>query len=178
LSSCCIKLSEKLTSLIASMSTSSILPGSYCRFTVAKFGAANHIFLDKSAFISYKLVSNLCVRMGNNSYLPVLGHGLAIISLNGQRILVRNMLHVPGLVVPLYSFRCTSPNQDVDSLARQGLESLFIFRHLSCRLTYPRIAIFHSSLWNNLCPTLVCSFALPVQNCLSLGVQISGYYQR
>jgi hypothetical protein len=30
LSSCCIKLSKKLMSLIASMSTSSILPGPYC----------------------------------------------------------------------------------------------------------------------------------------------------
>jgi hypothetical protein len=43
--------------------------------------------------------------MGNNSFLPVLGHGTAIISLNGQRILVRNALHMPGLVVPLYSLR-------------------------------------------------------------------------
>ena len=61
------------------------------------------MFPDKLAFISYKLVSNLRVHMGNNSYLPVLGRGLAIISLNGQHILVRNGLHVPGLVVPLYS---------------------------------------------------------------------------
>ncbi len=41
--------------------------------------------------------------MGNNLNLPVLGCGTAIISLNGQRILLRNVLHVPGLVVPLYS---------------------------------------------------------------------------
>jgi hypothetical protein len=70
---------------------------------VANSGATNHMFPDKSAFISYKLVINFCVRMGNNSYLPVLGCTLAIISLNGQRILVQNALHVPGLVVPLYS---------------------------------------------------------------------------
>jgi hypothetical protein len=44
--------------------------------------------------------------MGNNSYLPVLGQGLVVISLNGQRILVWNVLHVQGLVVPLlYSLR-------------------------------------------------------------------------
>jgi hypothetical protein len=60
---------------------------------------------DKSAFISYKRISNLQVRMGNNSYLPVLGHGTAIISLNRQRVLVRHTLHVPGLAVPLYSLR-------------------------------------------------------------------------
>jgi hypothetical protein len=41
--------------------------------------------------------------MGNNSYLPVLGHGTAIISLNGQQVLVRHVLHVPGLAIPLYS---------------------------------------------------------------------------
>jgi hypothetical protein len=60
---------------------------------------------DKSAFISYKSTSNWKVRMGNNSSLPVLGQGSAIISLNGQRVLVRNGLHVPGLAMPLYSLR-------------------------------------------------------------------------
>jgi hypothetical protein len=72
-------------------------------FTMADSGATNHMFSDKSAFISYRLMTNLQVQMGNNSFLSVLGHGLAIISLNSQRILVRNALHVPGLIVPLYS---------------------------------------------------------------------------
>jgi hypothetical protein len=69
------------------------------------------MFPDKLAFISYKLVSNLQVRMGNNSFLLVLGRGLAIILLNGQRVLVRNTLHTPGLVVPLYSLcaHCVQP---------------------------------------------------------------------
>lgn len=56
-------------------------------------------------FISYKTTSNLKVRMGNNTYLPVLAQGSAIISLNGQRVLVRHALHIPGLAVPLYSLR-------------------------------------------------------------------------
>ena len=43
--------------------------------------------------------------MGNSSYLPVLGSGSSVISLNGQRVLVRHALHVPGLVMPLYSLR-------------------------------------------------------------------------
>ena len=43
--------------------------------------------------------------MGNNSFAPVLGHGTAIISLNGQRLLIPNVLHVAGLRVPLYSLR-------------------------------------------------------------------------
>jgi hypothetical protein len=72
---------------------------------VADLGATDHMFPDKSAFISYKTTSGLKVRMGNNSYLPVLGRGSSIISLNGQRVLVRHALHVPGLAMPLYSLR-------------------------------------------------------------------------
>ncbi len=51
----------------------------------------------------FKSIPNLQVWMDNNSFLPVLGCGTAIISLNGQRVLVRNALQVPGLMVPLYS---------------------------------------------------------------------------
>jgi hypothetical protein len=102
---CCLILSCKLSSIIARMSAASILPGSGCCFTFADSGATDHMPLDKSAFISYKLMTNLQVRMGNNSYPPVLGQGYAVISLNGQHILVRNALHASGLVVPLYSLR-------------------------------------------------------------------------
>ncbi len=41
--------------------------------------------------------------MGNNSFLPVLRRGTAIVSPNGQHVLIRNALHVPGLKIPLYS---------------------------------------------------------------------------
>jgi hypothetical protein len=70
---------------------------------IADSGATDHMFPDKSAFISYKRISNLQVRMGNNSYIPVLGRGTVIISLNNQRVLVCHALHVPGLAVLLYS---------------------------------------------------------------------------
>ncbi len=43
--------------------------------------------------------------MRNNSFIPVLDCGTTVISLNGQRVLIPNALHVPGLVVPLYSWR-------------------------------------------------------------------------
>jgi hypothetical protein len=72
---------------------------------MADTGATNHMLPKKAAFISYKLVSNLQVCMGNNSFLPVLGHGTAVISLNSQRVLIRNTLHVPGLVMPPYSLQ-------------------------------------------------------------------------
>jgi hypothetical protein len=48
-------------------------------------------------------VRNLRMRIGNNSYAPVLGRGMAIISLNGQHLLIRDILHVPELWLPLYS---------------------------------------------------------------------------
>jgi hypothetical protein len=75
------------------------------RLVVADTGTTNHMVPDRSAFISYKAVCNLYVQMGNNSYAPVLGQGTAIISLNGQRLLIRNVLHVPALHIPLYSLR-------------------------------------------------------------------------
>jgi hypothetical protein len=60
---------------------------------------------DKSCFISYTLIYGLSVQMDNNSYVSVLGRGTAIFAMNSKCILVRNVLHVPGLVVPLYSLR-------------------------------------------------------------------------
>ena len=105
-SSSCLVLPDRLQSIIRRLATSSISPDSTSRDkAVADTGATDHMFPDKSAFISYKRISNLQVRMGNNSYLPVLGRGTVIISLNGQRILVRHALHVPGLAIPLYSLR-------------------------------------------------------------------------
>jgi hypothetical protein len=43
--------------------------------------------------------------MSNNSFLPVLGRSTAVISLNGQCVLIRNTLHIPDLVMPLYSLQ-------------------------------------------------------------------------
>ncbi len=79
-------------------------------FTVANTRATDHMFSDKLAFISYKVMSNLQVCMGNKTLIPVLGQGTAIITLNGKKNLVGNALHVPGLVVPLYSL-CTHLTQ-------------------------------------------------------------------
>ncbi len=77
-------ISMALQSLLSRLSYSWISPDLSCHLAVADSGATNHLFPDKSAFFSYKSTSNLKVRMGNNSYLPVLARGSAIISLNGQ----------------------------------------------------------------------------------------------
>jgi hypothetical protein len=69
----------------------------------ADSGATDHMLPNKSAFTSYYPVEGRRVRMGNNSFAPIFGHGTAIISLNGKKTLIRNCLHVPGLCNPLYS---------------------------------------------------------------------------
>jgi hypothetical protein len=70
---------------------------------VADTGTTDHMVPDKSCFISYTLISGLSVQMGNNSYGSLLGRGTTNFALNGKHFLVRNVLHVPGLAVLLYS---------------------------------------------------------------------------
>jgi hypothetical protein len=60
-SSTLIVLSKHLSSIIKRMLAASILPTPGRCFTVTDSGATNHMFPDKSAFISYKLVANLQV---------------------------------------------------------------------------------------------------------------------
>ncbi len=69
-------------------------------------------FKGKSAFISYKRISNLQVRMGNNSFLPMLGWGTVIISLNGQR-------YLSGMpfMSPVWLCHCTAFGPILNSLA-------------------------------------------------------------
>ncbi len=101
----CLVLPKNLHTIINRVSRASISPGPGRRLAVADSGATDHMFPNKEAFISYKSIQNLQVRMGNNSFLPVIGRGTAILSLNDQQVLVQNALHVPGLAVPLYSLR-------------------------------------------------------------------------
>ena len=67
---------------------------------VADTGATDHMLPDKSTFISYRPATGCCVRMGNNSFAPILGSGLAVISVNGRQILIWNCLHIPALRNP------------------------------------------------------------------------------
>ncbi len=103
LASQCIRLPKALHHLPGQLSQSLIVCTQSGSLVVADTGAIDHMTLDKSVFISYKAVANLQVCMGNNSFVPVLGRGTAIFFLNGQRVMVRNVLNVPGLVVPLSS---------------------------------------------------------------------------
>jgi hypothetical protein len=72
---------------------------------VADTGAMDHMIPHKLAFISYKPATGRRARMGNNLFAPILRTGLAIISINGRRILICDCLHVSALRNPLYSLR-------------------------------------------------------------------------
>ncbi len=78
-SSYVINLSRNLHCLICCVSQSLIgIKSSKC-FAVADTGATDHMLPAKSAFISYKAIFNLQVWMGNNSFIPVLGHESAVV---------------------------------------------------------------------------------------------------
>ena len=81
---------------ITSLTTSSAL-------MVAGSGATDHMIPHTYAFISYTPVLNLNVYMGNQIRIPVKDRGTATISLNGQLISVRHVLHVPDLCSLLHS---------------------------------------------------------------------------
>jgi len=144
----CIVLPDCLNLLLFCMSVPSISPsestGSGSCFTVADTGAADHMFPDKSAFISYTRIPSLQVRTGNNSYLLVLGLGTAINSLNGQWVLVHHALHVPGLAVSLYSLHAHFKQRGCGFIGTSASSMLVYFPNfvllidtsLDCLLSY------------------------------------------
>ncbi len=93
---------------------------------VADTGATDHMLPEKCAFISYRPVSGRRVRMGNNSFAPILGSGSAVIAINGRRILIRDCLHVPALRNPLYSLRAHQRQYGCGFIGMQGL-GMFVF---------------------------------------------------
>jgi hypothetical protein len=105
-STSCISLPQTLLTAIWSLCKTLIGVLSHASsLVIADTGTTDHMLPDILAFISYKRVHDLSVHMGNNSFVPVLGRGTAVFSLNGKQVLVCNVLHVPGLAVPLYSLR-------------------------------------------------------------------------
>ena len=81
---------------------------------------------DKSVFISCRPVSGRRVRMGNNSFAPILGSGSAVIAINGKGILIMEGLHVPALRNPLYSLRAHQRQHGCGFIGMQGL-GMYIF---------------------------------------------------
>jgi hypothetical protein len=126
-----ICLSKKVLALLNSHPAHSF-PASldHCRvwtsLLVADTRATDHMKPDKLAFISYYLITGCHVRMGNNSFAPILGHGSAIVSLNGKRVLIRDCCHVLDLRNPLYSLRAHQHQRHCGSIGMYGL-GMYIF---------------------------------------------------
>ena len=128
-----VSLPKKLMALLSNPPANSISPfdksvrNSRSSLVVADTGATDHMIPDRSAFISYRLVSGRRVQMGNNSFAPILGVGSAIISLNGKKVLIRDCLHVPELRQPLYSLRAHQRQQGCGFLGMKDLGVFVIF---------------------------------------------------
>jgi hypothetical protein len=105
---------------------SSLPDGRPLSLLVADSGATDHMLPDKSAFISHRPVVNHRVRMGNNSFAPILGTGSAVFAVNGKHILIQNFLHVPALRNPLYSLRANQPQHGCGFLEMHNL-GIYIF---------------------------------------------------
>ena len=115
------------------------------RFTVADTDATDHMFPERSAFISYHRSAKSWVRLGNNSFAPILGKGTIIIFLDGKVVMIRNALHVPGLHAPLYSLRAHAKQPGCGFIDDDDLGEVFVYfptfclqadTHRDCHLSY------------------------------------------
>ena len=106
------------------------------------------MFPDRFAFISYHHSTHIRVRLGNNTYTPVLGTDTAIVSLNGKRFLVSNALHVPELRCPLYSLRAHVSQKGCGFMGAESLGGVYVYfpgfvpevnTSKDCTLSYGRL---------------------------------------
>ena len=68
-------------------------------------GATDHMWPDHTAFTSYRPLHNNHITIAEDSTKPAMGISSIKISIGGQVVDIRNVLHVPGLCMPLYSLR-------------------------------------------------------------------------
>ena len=72
-------------------------------------------------------VNNVNVCRGSKTLAPVLGKGMAVISLNDKLVLVCNVLHIPTLCTPLYSLRKHLTQRGCGFLGDDSLGGLFVY---------------------------------------------------
>ena len=63
-------------------------------------GATHHLWPSYDAFISQY------VMLPNNTSISILGTGVIAVELGGNRLVIRNIYHVPALRLPLFSLCC------------------------------------------------------------------------
>jgi hypothetical protein len=134
-------ISSALHSLLARLSQCPIAPGSGGRLAIADSGATNHMFPDKSAFISYKTTSNLRFAWGITlTFLfllgvPPLSPSMASESSFGMHYTYRALLSLS------IAFGHISSNAVVVSLVPTTLACLFTSHLLFFQSTILRTAI-------------------------------------
>ena len=100
-----IVITQTAVEILKSPTTPISKPHTEATKCCADSGATDHMNPDKSAFVSYHPTPGAYIELGDGTRLPQLGRGTAKFKLNGRVILLRNVLHVPALVEPLYSLR-------------------------------------------------------------------------
>ena len=104
-----------------------LVPGVAHSLLVADTGAMDNMILDKRVFISYRPIFGRRIRMGNNSFAPILGSSSAVIAINGKRILIRECLHISALCNPLYSLCALQRQHGCGFIRMQGLGMYLFF---------------------------------------------------
>ena len=100
----------------------------------ADSGATDVMLPDYGAFVSYHKCHNRVAVLGDDTELPILGEGSAKFSLNGKIILIRNVLHVPGLRSPLYSLRKHKAMPGCGTFSFHNVGSFVLFPNFTLRI--------------------------------------------
>ncbi len=129
----------------------------------ADTGATNHMIPHKSAFISYKPITGHRVRMGNNLFAPILGTGLAIISINGKLILIHDCLHSPALCNPLYSLRGHQRQHGCGHIRMHQLGMFVFFKSFIVKINTDTICRLSYKLIGHSTPISKLDYVQPVQ---------------
>jgi hypothetical protein len=115
---------------LSSLSAAKIL-NAKSKVAIADSGATHHLWPDRSAFVSYKKVSNKYISLADKSTAPIEGIGDIAVSLNGKKVLIRNVYHAPSLKAPLYSL----------GAHRRLPDCGFIGTNDSFQLTFPKFPL-------------------------------------
>jgi len=100
----------------------------------ADSGATDTMLPDYDAFVSYRRLTGRHVTLGDDSELPIAGIGSAKFAVNGKVLLLRHVLHVPGLRNPLYSLRKNKSMPGCGTFSYQGVGSFILFPGFTLRI--------------------------------------------
>ena len=103
LAAACLAAAAHVSACPASVTAASVAAA--LDVAVMDSGATHHLWPGYDAFISYRRVRHQCVTLADGTEIPILGRGAIAIELGGKRVVIRDVYHVPGLRLPLFSLR-------------------------------------------------------------------------